>query len=270
MSQISRPFQIALLAVAVLAAAWLFVFQPHASNTTSSSSSSAVVSSPTPSASTSAAAEAKGAGSPSSIYHGSAPGVEGLTRAIAHAHGAVAKSQQNAARLQKASEQASGQTTSTPASATPAHTVSSSATSTSATKAARTTKTATTPVSKVHHTATTPQTAHKVSGVPAGQRSVEAQLAHGKIAVVLLWNRAGVEDAVVRSELKLLASGDHQIAINVALAGQAASFGTITRGVQVYGTPTLLIIDKQGKTIVLSGLQDTFSIRQAIQEARQA
>jgi hypothetical protein len=263
MSQISRPFQIALLAVAVLAAAWLFVFQPHASNTASSSSSSAVVSSPTPSASTSAA------GSPSSIYHGSAPGVEGLTRAIAHAHGAVAKSQQNAARLQKASEQASGQTASTPASATPAHTVSSSATSAGATKAARTTKTATTPVSKVHHTATTPQAARKVSGVPAGQRAVEAQLAHGKIAVVLLWNRAGVEDAVVRSELKRLARGDHQIAINVALAGQAATFGTITRGVQVYGTPTLLIIDKQGKTIVLSGLQDTFSIRQAIQEARQ-
>jgi hypothetical protein len=265
MSQISRPFQIALLAVAVLAAAWLFVFQPHASNTASSESSSAVVSSPTPSASASAAAEAKSAGSPSSIYHGSAPGVEGLTRAVAHAHGAVAKSQQNAARLRKASEQASGQTASTPASATPAHTVSSSAT-----KAAQPTKTATTPVSKVHHTTTTPSTAHKVSGVPTGQRAVEAQLAHGKVAVVLLWNPAGVEDAVVRSELKLLARGDHRIAINVAPAGQAASFGTITRGVQVYGTPTMLIIDKQGKTIVLSGLQDTFSIRQAIQEARQA
>jgi cytoskeletal protein RodZ len=254
MSQISRPFQIALLAVAVLAAAWLFVFQAHPSTSASSSSSSAVVSSPAP-AGASSAAEAKAAAAPTSIYHGSAPGVEGLTRAIAHAHGVVAQSQQNARQLQEKSAQASGQAASGTTSASPV-------------KAAQPTKTAATPVSKVHHT--TPPAVHALVGVPVGQRSVEAELAHGKIVVVLLWNPSGVEDVVVRSELKLLAKRNHQIAINVAPASQAASFGSITRGVQVYGTPTLLVIDKQGKAIVLNGLQDAFSIEQAINEARRA
>jgi hypothetical protein len=153
----------------------------------------------------------------------------------------------------------------------PTHTSSSSATSATAAKAAHPSNTSATPASTAHGVTSTPSAAHTVTaGVPAGQRSVEAELARGKVVVVLLWNPSGVEDGVVRGELKLLARTHHQIAINVAPAGQAASFGSITRGVQVYGTPTMLVIDKQGKTIVLSGLQDTFSIAQAIEEARHA
>jgi hypothetical protein len=53
-----------------------------------------------------------------------------------------------------------------------------------------------------------------------------------------------------------------------ATAGEVSSFGSITRGVQVSGTPTLLVVNKQGHTTVLTGLQDAFSIEQAIEEAR--
>ncbi len=53
-----------------------------------------------------------------------------------------------------------------------------------------------------------------------------------------------------------------------ASAGQVTYFGSITRGVQVTGTPTLLIINKHGRTIILTGLQDAYAIRQAIAEAR--
>lgn len=270
MSQISRPFQIALLAVAVLGAAWLFVFQPHSSSNAPSSSSAAVVSTPPPSASASAAAKA--AGSASKIYHGSAPGVQGLTRAIARAHEAVATSQQNAKTLeQKASVTKSA--ASAPAKSSP----SSSGRSTS------------TPASKGH----APGAAnHARPSVPSGQRSVEAELAQGNVVVVLFWNPSGAEDEVVHRELQLLQSIhrrvqpyagrplvkrllkafgfelDKKIAVNVASASQVASFGSITRGVQVYGTPTMLVIDKHGKAIVLTGLQDAFSIEQAIDEAR--
>ena len=39
---------------------------------------------------------------------------------------------------------------------------------------------------------------------------------------------------------------------------------------QVYGTPTLLIVNRKGQTITLTGLQDSFAIAQAIAEARHA
>jgi hypothetical protein len=267
MSQISRPFQIALLAVAVLGAAWLFVFQPHPSSTATSSSSSAVVSTPPSSASSTAAAAAKGAGSSSKTYHGSAPGVQGLTRAVTKAHEAVATSQQNAKTLEQKSAQASDQhstsaSTSTPAGAsvtksvaTPAKSTHSSSRSTSAS------------VPKSH----APQAVNTHSGVPTGQRSVEAELARGNVVVVLFWNPAGTDDKAVRKALRSLQTAHHKkIAINVASASQTATFGAITRGVQVYGTPTMLIVNKHGKVIVLTGLQDAFSVQQTIAEARSA
>jgi hypothetical protein len=61
-----------------------------------------------------------------------------------------------------------------------------------------------------------------------------------------------------------------KIAIDEASAGQVASFGSITRGVQVYGTPTLLFVNKKGRALTLTGLQDSFAIGQAVREARHA
>jgi hypothetical protein len=130
--------------------------------------------------------------------------------------------------------------------------------------------------------------------VPAGQRTVEAELAKGNVAVVLFWNPNGADDVIVHRELQLLVHVHHKIqpfegnpvvkrllkvfgleldkkiAVTEAPSSAAASYGSITRSIQVYGTPTLLMIDKQGKTIVLTGLQDAFSMEQAIDEARNA
>jgi hypothetical protein len=313
MSQISRPFQIVLLAACVLAAAWLIAFRGHSSSP-SGPSSSAVVSSPTPTSSSaaSAEAEAKAAAAPTSVYKGSAPGVQGLSRAISEAHGAVATSQRNAHELEQKSAQASSRTvstssttpavttTSTAASATPSpasaakpiHATSSASTAPAGAKTSGG-KSAPAPASKPHPPVPT-NAASNLAGVPAGQRSVEAELAQGDVVVVLFWNPDATDDVAVRQELRFLVKIHHsvapyaskpivkrllkafgleldkKIAINEASANQAASFGSITRTLQVYGTPTMLVIDKSGKTIVLNGLQDAFSIEQAIDEARNA
>jgi hypothetical protein len=287
MSQISRPFQIALLAVAVLAAAWLFVFQQHPSTSSSSSSSSPVVSSAAPAPSSAAAAKAKAAAS-AKIYHGSAPGVEGLSRAIAHAHGAVSTSQQNANNLETKSAQASGEAASTHSASSAASATKSAATPAKSAPASKSTSAAATK----SHTPQAAGTTHAHTSSPAGQHAVETELAHGNVVVVLFWNPNGADDEVVHRELMLLRTIHHKvapyakrplvkrllkafgleldkkIAINVASANQTASFGSITRGIQVYGTPTMLVIDKHGHAIVLNGLQDAFSIEQAIDEAR--
>ncbi len=92
MTHISRPFQIALAALVLFIAVWFIALRGHSSS--SSSSAPAPASSPS-----SQAQSAPGGGTPASkggVYHGSAPGVEGLSRAIQKARGAVAQSQQNA------------------------------------------------------------------------------------------------------------------------------------------------------------------------------
>ena len=147
----------------------------------------------------------------------------------------------------------------------------------SATAAAPATKAATKAAVKTS-TKTAVSPAHKSAGAPttksaastlSGQRAVEADLAKGDVVVLLFWNPAGAEDVVVHAAVQPLADAhNRKIAVQYALASQVASFGSITRGVQVFATPTVLIINKRGQTTVLTGVQDTFSIEQAIAEAR--
>jgi hypothetical protein len=270
MANISRPFQVALAAVAVLALVWVVALhRPSSSSSTSQPS-------PAPSAAASTAAQTAAAnGSPASgatggkgkgVYHGSAPGVEGLTRAIAKANGAVATSQQNARQLQEKSEQASSSSSSTSTASQapiPAHsTARAVAPAKPAAKSAPATKTQPAPKLAPHRSATAPALAH--------QHLVEAELKQGKTVALLFWSAKGSDDVAVRNSMRELAKSDHGLVMHLTAPSQVASFGTITRGVQVYGTPTILIVAKHGRTIVLTGLQDAFAIRQAVSEARHA
>jgi hypothetical protein len=287
MTQISRPFQIALVAVGVLMAVWFLALRGHSASTPSASSAGSAAA-----ATTTPAAQSPGA--PSSIYHGSAPGVEGLTRAIAKAHGAVATSQQNAKQLEEKSAQASGGSSAPAASpaassprSTPSHTGSVAG---SAHKSA-----ATTNVKPATRTVTPGKASGSLTSahrIPARQALVERALKEGKIAVILFWNQKGADDKAVHFELRLLEAVHHLIrpvanvpkvrnelrAYNLELqkpfaafearSNQVTSFGTITHGVQVYGTPTIMIINKRGQVKTLTGLTDAYAIEQTIDEAR--
>ncbi len=44
----------------------------------------------------------------------------------------------------------------------------------------------------------------------------------------------------------------------------------MTRGKNVYRTPTLLVVNKKGLALTMTGLVDQFAIEQAIREAKQA
>jgi hypothetical protein len=255
MAQLSRPYQIGLVAVALLAAAWLVLLQGHGgSASTSGSASSApatVHTTPSPKAAGSAGSNGKG----SKIYHGPAPGVSGLTKDLAKANGAVATSQQNAKQLEEKSAQAS----SANSAASPAAPSAAKSSSSSATAPAK-------PVAPAH--------AKPAPGASGGatavsrQHAVERQLAQGKIVLILFWDAKGADDRAVHQAVGRVRHSGMKIAVDEAGSHQVASFGTITRGVQVYGTPTLLIVNKTGKARTLTGLQDAYAITQAIQEAR--
>jgi hypothetical protein len=273
MAQISRPFQIVVAVFLVFACVWLFALQGH-SSTPTSSSSAPVVSATTPAASTpstasssasSATAKAKPKGGSTHVYHGPVPGLEGLTRDISRAHHAVGVSGDAAP---SSSSAAPAPSTKTAASGAPA------ATQTHAHSTAATTAPTTKATPRASNKPST-SIAHKPSSAApatlAGQRTVEAELAKGEVVLLLFWNPKGVEDASVHRAVQQVAQAERgahpRVAVQEALAGQVASYGSVTRGVQVYATPTLFVINKKGQAIVLTGVQDAFSIEQSIAEA---
>jgi hypothetical protein len=262
MAQISRPFQIALVAFALLAAVWFFAL--HGNSNTSGSASTATP--PTPASSPSAAQKAA---APSRIYHGPAPGVSGLTRAVAKAHEAVATSQQNAKQLEQKSNQASSSAPQSNSGGTAA----APSTSASSAAGASASKSKAAPASPTIHKQLP---IHKPAGAvtsPVLQRTVEAELKHGKIAVLLFWNRKGADDVVSHKAIRQVMTQHREaskIAVHESPASAVASYGTITRGAQIYGTPTILIINNRHQATIITGSTDAYSIEQAIDEARKA
>jgi hypothetical protein len=256
MTQLSRPYQIALLTMALLVGVWFLALRGHAATTPEPSSPS---SAPAPTA----AAEAKAAAAPTPVYKGVAPGVGGLTRAIDKAHEAVATSQQNAQQLEGSSAQASA--TGSPATVAPTSTAAAPAAVTPAPGTHAAVKPATTthgapakvaPIVKRHPAvAVSPQVA------------VEAELKQGKIVAILFWNPKSTVDVAVGRELDAAARTlDRRLVVHETGPGQVGAFGSITRDVQVAQTPTILIITKAGRTAVLTGLTDAYSIAQAVEE----
>ena len=231
MAQISRPFQIALVAVGLLACVWYIALRGHSSSTGGAGS--------TPSESSSTATHA------ASLPQ--APGVPGLAKDVEKARGAAKASEQNAAQLNKKSAEASSDTTSAAApsaTAAPSHVASAPA------KQAAPAKPAAKPVA-------------------SRQQSVEAQLKSGAVVVLLFWNPNGIDDRAVHKEVRAIA-GSRKVALQEASAKEAAAFGTITRGVQLYSTPTVLVINAKGEAHVITGLTDAYALRQAIAEARKS
>jgi hypothetical protein len=250
MAQLSRPYQIALAALVFLVLVWFVALRGHGS----SPSSTPAASTPAPTA----AGEAKAAAAPTPVYHGAAPGVSGLTRAINKAHGAVATSQQDAHSFEHASAQAPSQ------SAEGAGASTTTAGSNQAAAPASATKQAATPASAAAK-------ASKSAGIPARQAAVEHELKQGKVVLVLFWNPKGTDDVAVRKELQAVDKKlGGKISVHDALANQVGSFGSITRTIQVYQTPTILFVNRKGLTTTLTGFTDAFSIEQTINEARQA
>jgi hypothetical protein len=279
MAQVSRPFQIALAAVLLFAVVWFVALQGHGSGSTP------VATTP---ASTPAQATAAKAKAPAGSTH-----IEGMTRAVTHAREAVAASQQAADKAGSSSAEAPS-TGASAATSSKALTTRQGATQTGTTVLTKhgAAGGSTTVITKhVVHTPAPHKTAS--AAIPAQQAAVERELKHGEVAVILFWNKKGADDVAVHEELqRLLAAhreigtlgGDpivrrlhaatgleleKKIAVHYASAAQVTEFGSFTKTVQVYGTPTILIINRHGAVTTMNGLTDAFAIEQTVDEARQ-
>jgi hypothetical protein len=101
------------------------------------------------------------------------------------------------------------------------------------------------------------------------QTTVAAELKQGKVVLLLFWNPHSTDDAAVERQVQAVAHKlGHGVAVHTALAKQVNSFGSVTRNIQVYQTPTLLIVDPKLQVTTLTGYTDAYSIEQAVAEAR--
>jgi hypothetical protein len=272
MAQISRPFQIVLVAMGMLIAVWFVALRGHSAGSGSATSAPARSASAPASAAPSAAS---GPGAPSSVYHGPAPGVEGLTRAIAKAHAAVAASEVSAKQLGEQAARASsptsrgvagGASTASPGTSTAGHGSSAASPWTSSWVSPHGS------AAKRGTSAANRRTSRSNVVAPLSiQVTVERELKQGKVVAILFWNPNAAVDETVHRELQAVAGllGE-AIALHVARANQVGSFGSITRAVQVYQTPTILLVNKNGHTTTVTGLTDSYSLAQAIDDARHA
>jgi hypothetical protein len=342
MAQISRPFQIALvalLALAMLMATWFMVLHRSTGTTSGGGSSPSGASSAGSSASSAAThASASGAGS-GRVYHGPVPGLEGLTRDIKRAHEAGAKEERGVTYEEKHAGAAHGSTAS-------ASTGSPTKTHVSTTTSAPGTHHATTSAASTHHTTTTVHTHHTTVTVhthhsastaarspaqtqgshlaapsataaltlhnltealhlkavvdlveaidpalglkskiahaegvlvarmkadlqPASPARIAAELHQGKTVLLLFLNPSGYDDdATAIDTTEVAYKLRHHVAAHFALANQVNSLGSITRDIQIYQTPTLLIINPKREVTTVTGLTDEFALEQAIAEAK--
>ena len=84
--------------------------------------------------------------------------------------------------------------------------------------------------------------------------SVLRDVAGGKVAVLLFWDRRLSDDRAVRTAVKGLSRRGGKVAVHVAPIGQLAKYEPITRGVPVVTSPTVLVIDRAGHARAVGGL----------------
>jgi hypothetical protein len=276
MPQLSRPFQIVIVVFVLFAGVWLFALQGRSTTPSSSSASTSAgvpaTSVPATTAKAPSSASSHAAGATAHVNHHSGSSLGGLSHAINSAHHAAALSQQNANQLASKSAHATNEAAPAQSSSAVTHTSAPSATATApasnTTAKSGVTTSSTAAASPANKGASSPGSTSSTA-VPSGQRAVEADLAKGDVVVLLFWNPAGTDDVIVHRALQPLANSRSQkVSVLEAPASQVASYGSITRGVQVYATPTILVINKQGHAIVMTGIQDAFAVEQAIAEAR--
>lgn len=239
--QVSRPMQIALVAVVLLAGMWFTVLKPKPAEETAVTPVT-----PAPTATTSSAPVA--------------PGTKGLTKAVDKAKAAASTSDATNAKIQAATGDGS----------TPSKATKSTAT---AAKPKALTATPATAKATTKAKAKAPATKAAKAKAPAA-RSVDpsdrllAFLAKGKTLVILFEGKSDVDKAA-REAVHLTAKADPKHVVSAYIpVNKVGDYEKITSDVQVYGSPTILVIGTDRKATALTGYVDATTVQQAVGDAR--
>jgi hypothetical protein len=114
-----------------------------------------------------------------------------------------------------------------------------------------------------------PAATAKSPAAPAMQAAVAAELKQGKVVLLLFWNPSSSNDAAVHKQVQIVERKlGHRLAVHTASASQVSSFGSITRDIQIYQTPTLLVVNPHAQVTTVTGYTEAYALEQTIREAR--
>lgn len=245
MAQLSRPFQVALGACVLFALLWFALLHRPASSSTASTGGSA-------SAATHAPAR--------SVGHTALRPVHAASRPAAPARHATSRPAVQAPHVVHT----------TVRTGSALRTGSARHTHPAATRVVKSDPVKPDPVKTTANTrAAAPAHAPAREAAPAMQATVAAELKQGKTVLLLFWNPHASDDVAVHAQVQAVAHKlGGRVAVHAALADQVGTFGSITRDIQLYQTPTLLIVNSQAQVTTLTGYTEAFAIEQAIAEAR--
>lgn len=144
-------------------------------------------------------------------------------------------------------KQAAGQTTSTPSGTT--------------------TSTPSTTPSQSGNGATTP-TKNLLDGVGTSDpsRPVLQAVSEGRVAVMLFWNSKGSDDRAVRRTVLRLDTHRGKVLTRVVPVSEVGRYEAITRGAEVQGSPTVVVINSEGQARTINGFTTGAEIEQMVSD----
>lgn len=259
MTQLSRPFQIALVALVLFVLVW-FVGLRRPGSTSSSASSS-----PTRPVTAHAVVHTRSTAATSRSTHGlSRTESSAVSAAQTAAHGAAV----HVTHGDVGSAQHSTTSVRTHTSVTVLRRSGTSAAATG-TASSGASHRATVDPRRTQPAQRGPAAAATSPATPARQAAVAAELKQGKVVLILFWNSHSSTDTAVHGQVLAAAHKlGRTFAVQTATADQVGAFGSITHDIQIYQTPTLLIVNPHGQVTTVTGYTDAYAIEQTVREAR--
>jgi hypothetical protein len=174
-----------------------------------------------------------------------APGVTGLSNDVDAAKGAAAASNEASAKAQAATGGTAASGTAT---------------------TAKTPTTATTAAAKKAAATAAAGKAGATSKAKTGDVSAPllAALDAKRAVVLVFWNRRGSDDRAVRRAVLATARHHGRVVVKAAPVAQVARYESITRGVQVLQSPTVLVIGPDHKARAIAGFTTVGELDQVV------
>jgi hypothetical protein len=103
--------------------------------------------------------------------------------------------------------------------------------------------------------------------VPKPAAAVLRDVAKGKVAILLFWDRKVSDDRAVRRAVAAIDRRGGKVAVHTAAMTKLAGYEAITRGVPVVTSPTVLVIDRARRARTISGLTVTSELDDVVAKA---
>ena len=103
--------------------------------------------------------------------------------------------------------------------------------------------------------------------MPTDVQRVVSDVRSGHTTVLLFWDPAGAEDREVRRAVDAIDRHDGKVKVHVASIRRVGLYEPITEGVPVVTSPSVLVLDRNGRTRTVGGLTVTRELDELVAKA---